>query len=218
MIGRVGQAEKEGEAKQEIAKIDAKTAVLETERKVEKANADQKLKTREILISRDLKLEQIAAQRAAEQKDAELQKNVEQKRAEMELERLRATTVTQAKIAKESAQQKADADLYTQETMSKAACMNFPLLTCKNEHSLLTSNLRQTSTPPRSLTLPTTNSPRKLPHFSKLAPKKPRQPTFSRPAKPKQHTSLAPVMPKQPTYPARKNPKVFSRWRRPTAL
>ena len=33
----------------------------------------------------------------------------------MELERLRATTVTQAKIAKESAQQAADADLYTQQ-------------------------------------------------------------------------------------------------------
>ncbi|EGP86836.1 uncharacterized protein MYCGRDRAFT_73080 [Zymoseptoria tritici IPO323] len=124
MIGKVGQAEKEGEAKQEIAKIDAKTAVLETERKVEKANADQKLKTREILISRDLKLEQIAAQRAAEQKDAELQKNVEQKRAEMELERLRATTVTQAKIAKESSQQKADADLYTQEKKADAAKYN----------------------------------------------------------------------------------------------
>ncbi|KAF2173801.1 hypothetical protein M409DRAFT_35123 [Zasmidium cellare ATCC 36951] len=114
MIGRVGEAEKDGEAKQRIAKINANTAVLETERKVEKANADQKLRTREIEISRELNLEQIAAQRAAERKDAELQKAVEEKRAEMELERLRATTVTQAKIAKESAQQKADADLYTQ--------------------------------------------------------------------------------------------------------
>jgi flotillin len=124
MIGKVGQAEKEGQAKQEIAKIDARTAVLETDRRVEKANADQKLKTREIIIARELKLEQIAAQRAAEQKDAELQKSVEQKRAEMELERLRATTVTQAKIAKESAQQKADADLYTQEKKADAAKYN----------------------------------------------------------------------------------------------
>lgn len=73
MIGRVGEAEKEGEAKQKIAKINANTAILETERKVEKANADQILKTGEIEISRELNLEQIAAQRAAEQKDAELQ-------------------------------------------------------------------------------------------------------------------------------------------------
>jgi flotillin len=34
MLGRVGEAEKEGEAKQKIAKINAHTAVLETERKV----------------------------------------------------------------------------------------------------------------------------------------------------------------------------------------
>ena len=106
MIGRVGEAEKEGEAKQKIAKINAHTAVLETERKVEKANADQKLKTREIEIARAINLEQIGAQRAAEQRDAELQKDVETQRAQMELARLRATTVTQAKIAKESAQEK----------------------------------------------------------------------------------------------------------------
>ncbi|KAK5727179.1 hypothetical protein LTR15_003072 [Elasticomyces elasticus] len=114
MLGKVGEAEKEGQAKQQIAKINAHTAVLETERKVEKANADQILKTREIAIARELNLEQIAAQRAAEHKDAELQKAVEQKRAEMELERLRATTVTQAQISRESAKEKAEADAFTQ--------------------------------------------------------------------------------------------------------
>ncbi|KAK3696638.1 hypothetical protein LTR37_017819 [Vermiconidia calcicola] len=113
MIGRIGEAEKEGETKQKIAKIDAHTAVLATERKVEKANADQGFKMREIEISRELNLEQIAAQRAAEQRDAELQKGVEEKRAHMELERLRASTVVQAKIARESTQEKADADLYS---------------------------------------------------------------------------------------------------------
>ncbi|CAK4032158.1 Hypothetical predicted protein [Lecanosticta acicola] len=124
MIGKVGEAEKEGEAKQKIAKILANTAVLETERKVEKANADQKLRTREIAIQRELNLEHIAAQRAGEAKDAELQKAVEEKRAEMELERLRATTVTQAKIAKESAQERADADLYTKVKQADAQKYN----------------------------------------------------------------------------------------------
>ncbi|KAK4548756.1 hypothetical protein LTR36_008529 [Oleoguttula mirabilis] len=124
MIGRVGEAEKEGETKQKIAKINAHTAVLETERKVEKANADQKLRTREIEIARELQLAQIAADRSAEQRDAELQKHVEEKRAEMELERLRATTVTQAKIARESAQQKADADQYTEQKKSDAKAYN----------------------------------------------------------------------------------------------
>lgn len=124
MIGRVGEAEKEGEAKQKIAKINAHTAVLETERKVEKANADQKLKTREIEIARELNLEQIAAERAAQHKDAELQRGVEEKRAAMELERLRATTVTQAKIARESAQQKADADFYSKSKQADAHLVN----------------------------------------------------------------------------------------------
>ena len=113
MIGRIGEAEKEGETKQKIAKIDAQTAILATERKVEKADADARLKKREIEIGMEINLEQIAAQRAGEQRDAELQKGVEEKRADMELERLRATTVVQAKIAKESAEQKADADYYS---------------------------------------------------------------------------------------------------------
>ena len=124
MIGRIGEAEKEGETKQKIAKIHANTAVLETERKVEKANADQILRTREIEIARELNLEQIAADRAAEQRDAELSKGVEEKRAQMELERQRATTVVQAKIARESAQEKADADLYSSNKKADAQQYN----------------------------------------------------------------------------------------------
>lgn len=113
MIGEVGEAERQGKTKQELAKINANTAVLETERKAEKAAADSRLKTREIEIEQELNLKRIQAERSAQQKDAELQKVVEQKKAEMELERLRATKVTAAKIAKESAQQSADAELYT---------------------------------------------------------------------------------------------------------
>lgn len=112
MIGEVGEAERQGETKQRIAKIHAQTAVLETERKVEKAAADSRLKSREIEIEQQLNLERIVAKRAAEEKDSELMKVIEKKNAEKELERLRATTVTQAKIAKESAQEKADGELY----------------------------------------------------------------------------------------------------------
>ena len=109
----VGEAEKEGEAKERIPIINANAAVAETNRKVEKANAEQILKAPEIEISREINLEQIAAQRSAEQKDAKSRKVVEQRRAEMELESLRATTVTQAQIARERGQQKADADAFT---------------------------------------------------------------------------------------------------------
>ncbi|KAL2358448.1 hypothetical protein BJ546DRAFT_1023120 [Cryomyces antarcticus] len=114
MTGEIGEAKKQGRNKQERAKINANTAVLETERKSEKAAADSRLKTKEIRVEKELQLERIMAQRIAEQRDMELQKIVEQKRAEMELERLRTNTVTQVKISRESAQQKADADLCTQ--------------------------------------------------------------------------------------------------------
>ena len=40
MIGQVGEAEKQSKARQEISKIDAQTAVLETQRKSEKAEAE----------------------------------------------------------------------------------------------------------------------------------------------------------------------------------
>lgn len=112
MGGEVGEAEHQGKTKREIAKVHAQTAVEETERKVEKAAADSRLKSREIDIERELNLERIRAQRSAEETDAELMKVVEQKKGQMELERLRATTVTQARIAKESAQEEADAALY----------------------------------------------------------------------------------------------------------
>lgn len=60
-----------------------------------------------------INLANIQATRQAEAKDAELQREVETKRAEMELERRRATELVSARIAKESAQQKADAQFYT---------------------------------------------------------------------------------------------------------
>jgi flotillin len=115
MQGEVGEAEKQGKTKQEVAKIHAQTAVLETERKAEKAMADAKFTDKEIMIGRDLNVARINAKREAERRDAELQMEVEKKRALMELERLRATKVVQAQIEKESSQQQADGTLYAAE-------------------------------------------------------------------------------------------------------
>ncbi|KEQ99731.1 hypothetical protein AUEXF2481DRAFT_61943 [Aureobasidium subglaciale EXF-2481] len=112
MQGDVGEARNVGTTKQEIAKINAYTAVQETERKIEKAKADSKFKSQEIEIERQLNIERIQAERAAELRDADLQKGVQESKALMELERMRATHVTKAKVAKESAAQDADAQLY----------------------------------------------------------------------------------------------------------
>lgn len=138
MRGEIGEAEKKGRTKQEISKIDAETAVLETQRKAEKAKADSELTNRQTELERDVRMAKIMAQRQTEMKDAELQKAVETKRAETELERLRATEVTKSKVAREAAQQKADAafyseqkaadaSLYKQKLEADAQCMYLPL-------------------------------------------------------------------------------------------
>jgi len=115
MRGEIGEAEKKGRTKQEISKIDAETAVLETKRKAEKAKADSELMNRQTELDMSVRLAKITAERQAEMRDAELQKQVETKRAETELERLRAIDVTKSKIARESAQEKANAAFYTEQ-------------------------------------------------------------------------------------------------------
>ena len=114
MMGEIGEAEKRGKTKQEISKINAETAVLETKRKSEKATADAELSTTQTKLNMNINLANIRASREAEAQDAELQRNVEIKRAEMELEKLRATDLVQATIQRESAQQKAEAKLFAE--------------------------------------------------------------------------------------------------------
>ena len=108
------EAEKRGRTRQEISKIDAQTAVLETQRKSEKAQADAELATTQTKLDMGINLAKIQATRNAEAKDAELQRDVEIQRAQTELERRRATDLVHAKIDRESAQQKADASFYAE--------------------------------------------------------------------------------------------------------
>lgn len=114
MQGEIGEAEKRGKTKQEISKIDAETAVLETKRKSEKATADAELTTTQTKLNMGINLARIQASREAEARDAELQRNVEVKRAEMELEKLRATDLVHATIDRESSQQQAEAKLFSE--------------------------------------------------------------------------------------------------------
>jgi flotillin len=115
MRGEIGEAAKKGHTKQEIAKIDAETAILETKRKGDKAQADAELTNRQTELDMGIQLAQIQARRRAEARDTELQKEVETKKAETELERLRAKDLVKSKIARETAQQEADAKLYQEQ-------------------------------------------------------------------------------------------------------
>ncbi|KAE8145478.1 flotillin domain protein [Aspergillus avenaceus] len=120
MKGEIGEAEKKGRMKQEISKINADTAVLETKRKAEKAKADSEFMNCQTDLDANVELSKIAAEQHNEMKKAELQKQVETKRAETELERLRAVEVTRSKVSRESAQEDADAAYYTEQKAADA--------------------------------------------------------------------------------------------------
>lgn len=120
MRGEIGEAEKQGKTKQEISKIDADTAVLETKRKAEKAKADAELVDCQTELDANVEVNKIAAQRQNEMRDAELQKELEAKRAETELERLRASDVTKSKVAREAAQESSNAAFYTEQKAADA--------------------------------------------------------------------------------------------------
>lgn len=120
MRGEIGERQKQGQTKQEVSKIEAETSILETQRKKDKAKAEASLQVTQTDLNMDIQQAQIRAKRAAEARDAELCKDVEKKKAEMELERRRATDVVASRIARETAQQKADAEAYTTRTAAEA--------------------------------------------------------------------------------------------------
>ena len=86
----------------------------------EKAQADAELTNRQTELDMGIQMAQIQARRAAESRDAELQKDVETKKAATELERLRAKDLVRAQIAKETAQQEADAEAYRKSKLADA--------------------------------------------------------------------------------------------------
>ncbi|KAJ4248701.1 hypothetical protein NW762_012539 [Fusarium torreyae] len=118
--GNVGEAKRKGEQEREIAKINAETAVQKTERDIERAQAEAHLDTKRTGLTRDVDIAKVTAQRVLESKDEDLKKEVEIKRAAAEMERLRATDVVKATIARESKQQAADAAAYEVEADARA--------------------------------------------------------------------------------------------------
>ncbi|KAF7950503.1 hypothetical protein EAE96_007786 [Botrytis aclada] len=119
-LGTVGEAQRRAEQDRELAKVQAETAVQKTERDSEKARAEATLATRKTVYSRDVNIAQIEATRATEVRDEELRKEVEVKRAFTELERLRASDVVKATIAREAKQQAADAKNYEEQARTNA--------------------------------------------------------------------------------------------------
>ncbi|KAJ9149859.1 Flotillin-like protein 1 [Pleurostoma richardsiae] len=118
--GNVGEAQRKGEQERELAKINAETAVQKTVRDVERASAEATLATKKTALNRDVDIARIEATRATEEKDEDLKRRVELKRAAAEMERLRASDVVKATIAREAKQQAADAKAYEIEADARA--------------------------------------------------------------------------------------------------
>ncbi|EGO56018.1 hypothetical protein NEUTE1DRAFT_68137 [Neurospora tetrasperma FGSC 2508] len=110
----------QGEQDRELAKIQAETQVQKTERDIEKATAEAVLKTRKVELDRDVQIAGIQAARKTEAEDEDLKREVQIKRAAAEMERLRATDVVKASIAREAKQQAADAKAYEIEKEARA--------------------------------------------------------------------------------------------------
>ncbi|KAK3348566.1 hypothetical protein B0H65DRAFT_423780 [Neurospora tetraspora] len=110
----------QGEQDRELAKIQAETQVQKTERDIEKATAEAVLKTRKVELDRDVQIAGIQAARKTEAEDEDLKREVQIKRAAAEMERLRATDVVKASIAREAKQQAADARAYEIEKEAQA--------------------------------------------------------------------------------------------------
>ena len=83
MLGEIGEAEKVGKRKQEISRIEAETAVLQTKRDSQKAAAEAEYTSTQTKLNMGTQLAQIDADRRAEAKDVELQREVQIKRKEM---------------------------------------------------------------------------------------------------------------------------------------
>ena len=83
MMGEIGEADKVGKTKQEISRIEAETAVLQTKRNSEKATAEAEYTGTQTKLNMAIQLGRINADRQAEAKDAELQRDVQIKRKEM---------------------------------------------------------------------------------------------------------------------------------------
>ena len=118
--GNVGESQRKGEQEREIAKIHAETAVQKTERDIERAQAEAVLATRKTELNRDVEIARISATRKTEAQDELLKRDVQLKRGGAEMERLRATDVVKATIAREAKQQAADAKAYEIEAEAKA--------------------------------------------------------------------------------------------------
>lgn len=101
--GEVGEKARQGETRQEVARIEMETVVSENSRKKGIADSEAALKVAQTEAKRMSDLAAIDAQQATAMRKAELEKGVAMKQAEANMEALRATDMSAATVAAEKA-------------------------------------------------------------------------------------------------------------------
>ncbi|KAJ9218549.1 hypothetical protein DTO169C6_9112 [Paecilomyces variotii] len=121
MRGQIGEAKIDGLKRQETSRIKTETVTIEAGHQKTRAEVEAELSRLKAELDNNLELAKLTARRQYDMTDAELQRQVEVRKTEKELERLRASDVVKSKIARESAQEKADAFLYKEQKEADAA-------------------------------------------------------------------------------------------------
>ncbi|CAI0415242.1 unnamed protein product [Linum tenue] len=142
MKGEIGAKERDGQTKQNAAKIDAQTKIVSTQRagdgqkeeidvrtkvkifenkrEAEVAEADAELAKKKAGWSRESKVAEVEANKAVALRDAELQKEVEVMNALSRTEKLKAEHLTKASVEYETKVQEANWELYTKQKAAEA--------------------------------------------------------------------------------------------------
>ncbi|KAL1895150.1 hypothetical protein Cpir12675_003333 [Ceratocystis pirilliformis] len=131
----VGEADQKGMQDCEITKINAETSVQKTERDIERAQSEARLKTERITLPRDVDISRIEAKRVTESCDEDLKRQVEMKRKDAEMERMRAVDVVKATILREAKhEQLTDTNAYKLRTEAEVeAQAKFQRITKKSD-------------------------------------------------------------------------------------
>ena len=107
-IGDIGEKEKEAEARQKIAKLEADTVTKENEMRQQIALSTAELSVTESEAAQKENIARIKSENNSKMKETEMQQEVEQKRILMETEKRRATDVSKSLVDAEELVAKTD--------------------------------------------------------------------------------------------------------------
>ncbi|GAB2233540.1 hypothetical protein Drorol1_Dr00002765 [Drosera rotundifolia] len=118
---KIVSVQRTGEGKKEEIKVTSEVKIFENLREAEVAEANMELAKKKAGWKRQALVAEVEATKAVALKEAELQKEVEAMNAITQTEKLRAEFLTKANVQYETKVQEANSELYKQQKLSEAA-------------------------------------------------------------------------------------------------